>query len=286
MTAIQIDNNVTDIMHLPCVKECHKERNGRYSFVLWDGTAVKEGDWIIDAESADAAFVLSDENYKKVRSTCRDFDIPVVQKTLDEVCTDLNPKKYSDIVNETIFGDAKKYPEPEFKVGDLIQYITDSAHVEKIAEVDMKGGNYVFESGAILLFENQDNWIRKRSPETPGDLSEFEEEIRHVVTETLTYTSEDGSFSTTVFITEKTAKVLAGKLLSIARRQIAGEIDIDAMAKKHIDQSVVIDSMNDADVYDAMVGMRNLIESSYRTGMEDAIITMFKAEGYEWNEQE
>ena len=58
------------------------------------------------------------------------------------------------------------------------------------------------------------------------------------------------------------------------------------MAKKHIDQSVVIDSMNDADVYDAMVGMRNLIESSYRTGMEDAILTMFKAEGYEWNEQE
>ena len=221
MTAIQIDDSVRDIMRLPCVKECHKEKNGRFSFVLWDGAVVREGDWIIDAESPDAAFVLSDENYQKVCSACCDSKIRKFKDNA-EVCADLGltQEEYSDIVNDALFG------------------------------------------------EKEDT--------EPDRLTEIEAKIRSSVTEALCFTSEDGNFSTAVYMDEQTTKKLSGILLPFIRKKIAGGIDIDAMTDEYINTSVVIDSMNDTDVYDAMVGMRKLIRSSYRAGIEDAIMEIEK----------
>lgn len=36
MTAIQIGNNVTDIMKLPCLFSCHKATNGELEYLLYD----------------------------------------------------------------------------------------------------------------------------------------------------------------------------------------------------------------------------------------------------------
>ena len=54
MTAIQIVNNVTNIMKLPCVFSCHKMADGELEYLLYDwdeqGQYVRahKGDWIVE----------------------------------------------------------------------------------------------------------------------------------------------------------------------------------------------------------------------------------------------
>lgn len=54
MNAIQIGNNVTDIMKLPCVYSCHKMANGELEYLLYDwdenGQYVRahKGDWLCE----------------------------------------------------------------------------------------------------------------------------------------------------------------------------------------------------------------------------------------------
>ena len=74
MTAIQVDDKVGDIMRLPCVKECHKEKNGRYTYHLWNGLKAEDGSWIFNAESETGAVVLSEESYKIIRSAIYEQD--------------------------------------------------------------------------------------------------------------------------------------------------------------------------------------------------------------------
>lgn len=72
--AIQVGNNVTDIMKLPCVFSCHKESDGRLCYLLysWDqyGNYVeaRKGDWICEEEGGGWT-VLTDKDYKKWRQS-------------------------------------------------------------------------------------------------------------------------------------------------------------------------------------------------------------------------
>jgi len=71
MTAIQIGNNVTNIMKLPCVFSCHKMADGELEYLLYDwdeqGQYVKahKSDWIIEDNDGDY-HVLTDEEYGKL----------------------------------------------------------------------------------------------------------------------------------------------------------------------------------------------------------------------------
>lgn len=72
--AIQVGNNVTDIMKLPCIFSCHKEQDGRLCYLLysWDqyGNYVeaRKGDWICEEEGGGWT-VLTDKDYKKWRQS-------------------------------------------------------------------------------------------------------------------------------------------------------------------------------------------------------------------------
>ena len=71
MTTIQIGNNVTNIMKLPCVFSCHKMADGELEYLLYDwdeqGQYVKahKGDWII--EDNGKHYVLTDKEYERSR---------------------------------------------------------------------------------------------------------------------------------------------------------------------------------------------------------------------------
>ena len=51
---IQIGNNITDIMALPCVSACYKQRSkGSYIFEIYDGCRTDyahQGDWLREYE--------------------------------------------------------------------------------------------------------------------------------------------------------------------------------------------------------------------------------------------
>lgn len=70
MNAIQISNNVTNIMKLPCVFSCHKMANNELEYLLYDwddkGQYVRahKGDWIV--ESNGKYCVLTDKEYGRV----------------------------------------------------------------------------------------------------------------------------------------------------------------------------------------------------------------------------
>lgn len=71
MTAIQIGNNVTNIMKLPCVFSCHKTTNGELEYLLYDwddkGQYVRahKGDWIVEEDGKH--YVLTDKEYERSR---------------------------------------------------------------------------------------------------------------------------------------------------------------------------------------------------------------------------
>jgi len=66
MTAIQVRNdNLVEIMNLPCVKSCVKQKNTRYEFILLSSISAEEGDWIINPESELDWFVMSDRRFKE-----------------------------------------------------------------------------------------------------------------------------------------------------------------------------------------------------------------------------
>lgn len=68
MKAIQIGNNVTDIMKLPCVFSCHKMSNGELEYLLYDwdenGQYIKahKGDWIVEDDGK--YFQLTEKEYE------------------------------------------------------------------------------------------------------------------------------------------------------------------------------------------------------------------------------
>ena len=67
MTAIQIGDNVTNIMKLPCVFSCHKMVNDELEYLLYDwdeqGQYVRahKGDWIV--EEGGKHYVLTDKEF-------------------------------------------------------------------------------------------------------------------------------------------------------------------------------------------------------------------------------
>ena len=66
--AIQIGNNITDIMRLPCIKKCVKcnDKNGFewLEYVTTDGDIVEGGDWLCETKEG-KWMPMSDEEYKK-----------------------------------------------------------------------------------------------------------------------------------------------------------------------------------------------------------------------------
>ena len=62
--AIQVGNNVTNIMRLPCIETCTK-RNDRHGleYVTTDGDIVESGDWLCETEDG-KWLPMSDEEYK------------------------------------------------------------------------------------------------------------------------------------------------------------------------------------------------------------------------------
>lgn len=70
MTAIQINNNVTDIMKLPCVFSCHKMADGELEYLLYDwddkGQNVRahKEDWIVEENGK--YYVLTDKEYGRL----------------------------------------------------------------------------------------------------------------------------------------------------------------------------------------------------------------------------
>jgi hypothetical protein len=65
--AIQIGDNVTDIMRLPCIKKCVKrnDRHGMEWLEYWttDGDIVESGDWLCETDEG-KWLCMSDEEYK------------------------------------------------------------------------------------------------------------------------------------------------------------------------------------------------------------------------------
>ena len=72
-TAIQIANNVTSIMRLPCIFSCHKEADGKFCYLLyeWDefGNYVQayKGDWLCEDEEGKWC-VLKEDEYKDLKN--------------------------------------------------------------------------------------------------------------------------------------------------------------------------------------------------------------------------
>lgn len=70
LRAIQIGNNVTDMMKLPCIFSCHKEQDGRLCYLLYDWDEhgnykeAHKGDWLCEEEGGGWS-VLDDKTYKK-----------------------------------------------------------------------------------------------------------------------------------------------------------------------------------------------------------------------------
>lgn len=66
--AIQIGNNITDIMRLPCINKCVKrnDKNGFewLEYVTTDGDIVEGGDWLCETKEG-KWMPISDEEYKK-----------------------------------------------------------------------------------------------------------------------------------------------------------------------------------------------------------------------------
>ena len=65
--AIQIGDNVTDIMRLPCIEKCVKrnDKNGM-EWLLYgttDGDIVESGDWLCETDEG-KWLCMSDEEYK------------------------------------------------------------------------------------------------------------------------------------------------------------------------------------------------------------------------------
>ena len=67
---IQIGNNVTDMMKLPCVFSCHKDRDDELVYLLYDWDAngnyleARKGDWL--CEDYDGRWhLLTDEEYQE-----------------------------------------------------------------------------------------------------------------------------------------------------------------------------------------------------------------------------
>jgi hypothetical protein len=67
----------------------------------------------------------------------------------------IEPKDYSCI--DPHFGKPIDKVEPKFKVGDIVQYITDSTDRRKIEEIDTLCNMYHTDSSPIM-FENEDEW--------------------------------------------------------------------------------------------------------------------------------
>lgn len=67
--AIQISNDVTGIMKLPCIFSCHKEEGGSLVYLLykWNGLGMYEkahiGDWLCEDYNGEW-FVVSDGEYR------------------------------------------------------------------------------------------------------------------------------------------------------------------------------------------------------------------------------
>ena len=70
MIAIQISNNVTNIMKLSCVFSCHKMADGELEYLLYDwddkGQYVRahKGDWIVEEDGKH--YVLTDKEYGRL----------------------------------------------------------------------------------------------------------------------------------------------------------------------------------------------------------------------------
>ena len=77
MTAIQVRNdNLVEIMNLPCVKSCVKQKNNRYEFILLSDVSAEEGDWIINPESELDWFVMSDRRFKEAGKAWQEVNFP------------------------------------------------------------------------------------------------------------------------------------------------------------------------------------------------------------------
>ena len=49
------------------------------------------------------------------------------------------------------------------------------------------------------------------------------------------------------------------------------DLNVDAMVEEYIGHTICIDSLQDDDVVDAMLGIQKLIENAYRTGVSETI---------------
>ena len=77
MTAIQVRNdNLVEIINLPCVKSCVKQKNKRYEFILLSSISAEEGDWIINPESELDWFVMSDRRFKEAGKAWQEVKFP------------------------------------------------------------------------------------------------------------------------------------------------------------------------------------------------------------------
>lgn len=84
---------------------------------------------------------------------------PVIEMKSAEESLGISSEEYNDIVNECIYGESNfsDKVEPKFKVGDIVQYITDSTDRRKIEEVDELCNMYHTDSSPIM-FEVEDEW--------------------------------------------------------------------------------------------------------------------------------
>ena len=128
-------------------------------------------------------------------------DPAVMKKVSDEVDEMLEKEQKSNFVPKVI--------RPKFAVGDTIYRPMWSDHTIREIYIDCNDPVYVCvnEEGteSHISFSEQDEWERKE--QKPVEWSDnFEENIRTLLHDKLTWHSEDGRMSSTVFIDDKTLK--------------------------------------------------------------------------------
>lgn len=150
------------------------------------------------------------------------------------------------------------YKAPRFKVGDTIRVYNKSGepYLKTIKEV--RSSWYIFTDGKRYNLGGQDGW--ELVPETDfgkNELTEFEKELVEIIGFSISKSAITPNVSIIEF-----AKQYSDKLLSIARKQIASEIDVDNAARKYHEE---------CGLYGYGVEMARCSADGYKKGMLAAL---------------
>lgn len=112
-------------------------------------------------------------------------------------------------------------PKPKFKIGDRVRYKNSDGVVYRIA--DILECHYLAiqpdQSSRLIPFEDDDHL--ELVPEEP-ELTDFELEVRDIITSALTVASQDGSCSFTAAIDDEAARKITAGITKLINKKLYG----------------------------------------------------------------